>query len=159
PAAPAGRGRWPGPVAACATPGRRARGTWPRPCPAHLITAGCHGGSRAGARARVRGPWRCAVIGPMQMQLRLYPGPLLLKVAAPVTAFDAALAERVEEMLTIMYEEKGVGLAAPQVGWGERVLVMNPSGHRREENQKLAVINPRALKRWGRSRAEEGCLS
>src|SRR5262249_8833484 len=73
--------------------------------------------------------------------------------------FDAALAARVEELFTIMYEEKGVGLAGPQVGWGDRVLVMNPSGHRREEDQKLAVINPRVLKRWGKSRAEEGCLS
>src|SRR5262245_18066958 len=95
----------------------------------------------------------------MQMQLRLYPDPALLKVATPVTAFDQALAERVAEMFTVMYEEKGVGLAAPQVGWGERVLVMNPSGHRWDEAQALAVINPRVLKRWGKSRAEEGCLS
>ncbi len=95
----------------------------------------------------------------MQMQLRLYPDPALLKVASPVTVFDQALAERVAEMFTIMYEEKGVGLAGPQVGWSERVLVMNPSGHRRDEAQALAVLNPRVLKRWGKARAEEGCLS
>jgi len=95
----------------------------------------------------------------MQMQLRLYPDPELLKTAAPVTVFDAELAARVAEMFTIMYEEKGVGLAAPQVGWGGRVLVLNPSGQRKDEAQALAVVNPRILKRWGKQRAEEGCLS
>jgi len=95
----------------------------------------------------------------MQMQLRLYPDPELLKAAAPVTAFDAELAARVAEMFTIMYEEKGVGLAAPQVGWGGRVLVLNPSGQRKDEAQALTVVNPRILKRWGKQRAEEGCLS
>jgi peptide deformylase len=97
--------------------------------------------------------------GSMQLQLRRYPDPELLKVAAPVTSFDAALAARVEEMFTVMYEEHGVGLAAPQVGWGERVLVMNPTGARKDESEARVAINPRVLKRWGRSRAEEGCLS
>ena len=95
----------------------------------------------------------------MDMQLRLYPDPELLKKAAPVTSFDQELAERVAEMFTVMYEERGVGLAAPQVGWSARVLVMNPSGSRRDDSQALALVNPRILKRWGRSRAEEGCLS
>jgi peptide deformylase len=95
----------------------------------------------------------------MQMQLRLYPDPELLKAAAPVTAFDAELAARAAEMFTIMYEEKGVGLAAPQVGWSARLLIMNPSGARRDEEQALVVVNPRILRRWGKARAEEGCLS
>ena len=93
------------------------------------------------------------------MQLRLYPDPELLKTTSPVTAFGPELAARVAEMFTIMYEEKGVGLAGPQVGWPARVLVLNPSGQRRDEAQSLAVINPRILKRWGRQRSEEGCLS
>jgi peptide deformylase len=95
----------------------------------------------------------------MQLQLRRYPDPELLKVAAPVTAFDAALAAHVEEMFTVMYEEHGVGLAAPQVGWGARVLVMNPSGARKEAAGALAVVNQRVIRRWGKARAEEGCLS
>ncbi|MHC5209442.1 MAG: peptide deformylase [Planctomycetota bacterium] len=95
----------------------------------------------------------------MQLQLRRYPDPELLKVATPVTAFDDALAAHVEEMFTLMYEEHGVGLAAPQVGWSARVLVMNPSGARKDDAGALAVINPRILKRWGKARAEEGCLS
>lgn len=95
----------------------------------------------------------------MPLTLRLYPDPVLLRAAAPVTAFDAELAARVAEMFTVMYEEKGVGLAAPQVGWDARVLVLNPSGDRADESGARVVINPRVLKRWGRSAAEEGCLS
>ncbi len=95
----------------------------------------------------------------MELTLRLYPHPTLLKVAPPVTAFDQELADRVARMFEIMYEEHGVGLAAPQVGWSSRVLVLNPSGHKRDAAQELAVINPRIVKRWGKSRAEEGCLS
>jgi len=95
----------------------------------------------------------------MPLQLHLYPDPVLLRAAAPVTAFDPALAARVAEMFTVMYEEKGVGLAAPQVGWDARLLVLNPSGARSDESGALAVLNPRIVKKWGKSRAEEGCLS
>lgn len=95
----------------------------------------------------------------MPLTLRLYPDPVLLRAAAPVTAFDAELAARVAEMFTVMYEEQGVGLAAPQVGWDARVLVLNPSGDRADESGARVVINPRVLKRWGRGAAEEGCLS
>ncbi len=95
----------------------------------------------------------------MSLQLHFYPDPVLLRAAAPVTVFDAAVAARVAEMFTVMYEEKGVGLAAPQVGWDARLLVLNPAGERVDESGALAVVNPRVLKKWGRSRAEEGCLS
>ena len=95
----------------------------------------------------------------MSMNLRFWPDPVLLRAAPPVTVFDAALAARVAEMFTVMYEEKGVGLAAPQVGWDARLLVLNPAGERKDETGALAVLNPRVLKRWGKSRAEEGCLS
>jgi peptide deformylase len=95
----------------------------------------------------------------MSMNLRFWPDPVLLRAAPPVTAFDAALAERIAEMFTVMYEEKGVGLAAPQVGWDTRLLVLNPTGERKDEAGAMAVLNPRILKRWGRAKAEEGCLS
>jgi peptide deformylase len=95
----------------------------------------------------------------MELQLRLYPDPVLLRVAEPVTAFDQALADKVARMFELMYEEQGVGLAAPQVGWSGRVLVLNPSGHKRDAAQELALVNPRIVKRWGKERAEEGCLS
>ena len=65
----------------------------------------------------------------------------------------------IDDLFETMHEYQGVGLAAPQVGWGGRVLVLNPSGQRKDEAQALTVVNPRILKRWGKQRAEEGCLS
>ena len=55
----------------------------------------------------------------MQLQLRRYPDPELLKVATPVTVFDEGLAAHVEEMFTLMYEERGVGLGDARDGVGD----------------------------------------
>ncbi|MGQ0553257.1 MAG: peptide deformylase [Planctomycetota bacterium] len=96
---------------------------------------------------------------PLQLSLRLYPDPVLLKPAQPVVDFDATLAERAEQMFGIMYAEHGVGLAAPQAGWGARVLVLNPSGDAKDAEEALTLVNPRLIKRWGKATAEEGCLS
>ena len=95
----------------------------------------------------------------MQMELRLYPDPVLLKTAAPVTVFDDELRERVAEMHRIMYAEGGVGLAAPQVGWSAQVLVLNPSGDKDQTDEALVVINPKVVKRWRKATDQEGCLS
>ncbi len=95
----------------------------------------------------------------MQMELRLYPDPVLQRPADPITDFDDALRERVAEMYRIMYEEGGVGLAAPQVGWSAQVLVINPAADKDDSSRALTVINPRLLKKWGKTTDQEGCLS
>lgn len=92
------------------------------------------------------------------MQLVIYPDPFLKKRAAPVETIDAELRGRVAEMLQTMYEEHGVGLAAPQVGWGVRLFVMNPQGVEEPEAARV-FINPRILDREGSAVDEEGCLS
>jgi peptide deformylase len=93
------------------------------------------------------------------MKLRTYPDPILLKRSAPVEAFDDEFRQKIAEMWDIMYEEGGVGLAAAQVGWSVRVLLLNPSGTRDDTTEERVVINPKVLKSWGRSKSEEGCLS
>lgn len=95
----------------------------------------------------------------MELLLRTWPDPALTARAAPVEAFDAELAARVERMFEVMYASEGVGLAAPQVGWSARLLVLNPSGSREDRSGELVVVNPRVVKHWGRSVAQEGCLS
>ncbi len=97
----------------------------------------------------------------MELRLHLYPDPVLLRTASPVAddAFDDDLRERVQAMFEIMYSEKGVGLAGPQVGWDKQVLVMNPAGSREDETGARVVINPRVLKKWGKQVEQEGCLS
>jgi len=96
---------------------------------------------------------------PAEFRLRTWPDPVLLKTAAPVEVFDDALSERIARMWEIMYAEKGVGLAAPQVGWSARVLLQNPSGEAADTTQAQVIINPRILKKWGKHVHQEGCLS
>lgn len=60
-------------------------------------------------------------------------------------------------MWPILYEEGGIGLAAPQVGWNVRLFLMNLSG--RPGGQEIVLINPVIARKNGLAVAPEGCLS
>ena len=62
-------------------------------------------------------------------------------------------------MFEIMYDFRGVGLAANQVALPIRLFVANPSGDRKEKEQEMVFINPVINKPKGTVEAEEGCLS
>ncbi len=94
----------------------------------------------------------------MALKLTLYPDPILKRRAAPVLTIDDEVRDRVREMFEILYREKGVGLAAPQVGWGVRLFIANPAGEPNPEGARV-YINPRILAAEGELREEEGCLS
>lgn len=93
------------------------------------------------------------------MDVVIYPDPRLLQKTAPVAEVTPEVLERAAEMLKAMYQDRGVGLAAPQVGWSVRLFVMNPSGDPSKSEEEIVLVNPRLLKRAGRVRGEEGCLS
>jgi len=93
----------------------------------------------------------------LELDLTLYPHPLLRKVADPVEAFDDDLRATIEAMFETMTSAQGVGLAAPQVGIKKRILVLNATG---EPADALALVNVRIVERSGpESLYEEGCLS
>lgn len=95
------------------------------------------------------------------MELVLYPDPILRKVAKPLTRVDDEVRARVAEMFEIMYANRGVGLAAPQVGWSERVFVVNVTGEPDPEFERV-YINPKiSVPPEGAEEVtdEEGCLS
>jgi peptide deformylase len=92
----------------------------------------------------------------LRMNIVTYPDPILLKKTTPVMGGDAELEATVREMFSLMYQLKGVGLAAPQVGLSVRLLVLNPTGN---PEQERVLVNPRILKRRDRIRGDEGCLS
>jgi len=97
---------------------------------------------------------------PPEFSLTLYPSPVLRKIADPVTSFDGRLSELVEGMYARMFESHGVGLAAPQVGVRQRVLVMNEEGDVEKPELNLTLINPKIVERTGdKTLLEEGCLS
>jgi peptide deformylase len=88
-----------------------------------------------------------------------YGASVLEQAADPVTHFDTAeLRELVADMWQTMYSAKGVGLAAPQIGFGKRVSVIDISAGE-DETKKLVIINPEILQSEGTQTGEEGCLS
>jgi peptide deformylase len=97
---------------------------------------------------------------PAELSLVHYPAPVLRRPAAPVTVFDQRLADFAERMFAVMEDERGVGLAAPQVGVGRRIFVTD-HGRRKdgEGSQRRVWINPRILDPTGETVYEEGCLS
>ena len=90
-------------------------------------------------------------------EVRLLGDPVLRQAAKPVAEITDATRALIADMFETMYAEDGVGLAAPQVGIGERVIVVDP---RDEEGKGFALVNPVILERSAETeRAEEGCLS
>lgn len=91
-------------------------------------------------------------------EIRKYPDPILTKVAEPVTDFGPRLKQIVEDMFLTMYEERGVGLAGPQVGISKRIYVINCDEGQPVEGE-LALINPQIVSMEGEQLGDEGCLS
>jgi peptide deformylase len=85
-----------------------------------------------------------------------YPDPRLRTRARPVERFDAALGRLIDDMFETMYAAPGIGLAATQVDFHRRLIVMDVSEDRTEP---LVFINPEILERDGSVKTEEGCLS
>ena len=86
-----------------------------------------------------------------------YPDPRLRRTAEPVDEVTPEVVERAQAMFPLMYQERGIGLAAPQVGWNARIFVVNLSGDPEDE---IVLVNPKILDEGGGTwRTEEGCLS
>src|SRR5436305_3631053 len=87
-----------------------------------------------------------------------YGNPVLEKPAAPVTEFDDDLKTLVADMFESMYEAKGVGLAAPQIGISKRLAVIDVS-FKENPREKLVLANPEIIHTEGKQTQSEGCLS
>jgi peptide deformylase len=87
-----------------------------------------------------------------------YGAPELEKVCEPVSNFDDELKELVSDMFETMYAAPGIGLAAPQIGVDQRVIVMDLTGGQ-EQGQQIVIVNPEIVHEEGLQREEEGCLS
>lgn len=79
--------------------------------------------------------------------------PILRMVCRPVEHFDEKLAELLDDMAETLYKAQGAGLAAPQVGIRRRVAVIDVG------EGLMEFINPVILKKGGKQRDVEGCLS
>ncbi|MEM7559170.1 MAG: peptide deformylase [Planctomycetota bacterium] len=95
---------------------------------------------------------------PVSLSIIHFPHPTLRYEAKPVRRVDKELRNMVAQMFDLMYEHRGVGLAATQVDLPLRMFVMNPSGQK-GEGEEWVVLNPVLTKPKGNEEAEEGCLS
>jgi peptide deformylase len=94
-----------------------------------------------------------------QMKIVHYPHPALRFPAKPVLAIDNDLRRIVAQMLELMYEHKGLGLAAPQVALPFQIFVMNLKGDPNARELERVYINPMISDKRGSVEGEEGCLS
>lgn len=93
------------------------------------------------------------------MKIVTYPHPSLRHRARALTAIDKKVQLHAAEMLALMYEAKGIGLAATQVELPYQLLVMNVTGDPDQKDQEHVFVNPVILEQKGSVEEEEGCLS
>ena len=94
------------------------------------------------------------------LKIRLLPDSVLREKSVPVTEFTPAVKNLLDDMLDTMYHAVGVGLAAPQIGILQRVIVMDVSPRESLSRQPIRMINPEIIAASAElSPYEEGCLS
>lgn len=94
------------------------------------------------------------------LEILKVPDPRLYESAIEVRVFDYELKELAQRMLDTMYESRGCGLAAPQVGVGLRLVVLNYGPMSCGQFTQRVMVNPRVTKSSVKtSVAREGCLS
>lgn len=84
------------------------------------------------------------------------PDPRLRKISSPIETFDEKLHTLIDDMFDTMYDARGVGLAAPQIGINIRLSVVDVIG---DKSQKLVLVNPEIIASEGQIEYQEGCLS
>ncbi|ABM01952.1 peptide deformylase [Psychromonas ingrahamii 37] len=90
------------------------------------------------------------------LEVLRFPDKRLRTIAKPVEQITVELKKTAENMIETMYEEEGVGLAATQVNFHRRLVVIDVSEQR---NQAMVIINPVIVEHSGEEISEEGCLS
>jgi len=92
----------------------------------------------------------------MILNILKYPDKRLRTIAKPVVNVDETIKQQVKDMFETMYEAPGIGLAATQVNFHQRIIVIDISD---QCNEPICLINPEILEESGEIQCEEGCLS
>ena len=96
----------------------------------------------------------------MKRNILLHPDPRLKKIATPVVDLSDGLRRLADDMVETMYAAPGIGLAAPQVGVLERLIVLDCTPDYSAERGLLVMFNPQIIAQSeDTSSYEEGCLS
>lgn len=97
----------------------------------------------------------------MRREVLIWPDPRLKIKSTPVVKVDASIRKIVDDMFETMYAEDGVGLAAPQLGFGQRIVVIDthPKPDPEKPQRPICLINPQLIGGAGSTLWNEGCLS
>ncbi len=95
----------------------------------------------------------------MKKKILIIPDPILRKKSDRVTSIDKSIKQLMNDMLQIMYDAPGIGLAAIQIGIPKRVVVMDLSKNEEKKNPMFFVNPEITWKSDAKSSYEEGCLS
>ncbi len=93
------------------------------------------------------------------MRIVKYPHPTLRHTSKPLRRVDGGLKKLVRQMFDLMYEHKGIGLAANQVDLPYRLFVINLQAEPDARDEEFVFINPVITQRKGSAEDQEGCLS
>ncbi|HEU5118912.1 MAG TPA: peptide deformylase [Isosphaeraceae bacterium] len=93
------------------------------------------------------------------LRIVTYPHPALRYQSIPVQQIDDQLRSQVREMFDLMYEHRGIGLAANQVALPYQFFVLNLTADPDQPDQEQVFLNPEIVKRHSGLEEEEGCLS
>ena len=91
-------------------------------------------------------------------EIRIVGDPILTRKAEPVEKVDEEIVRLARDMVETVHAAPGVGLAAPQVGVGKRLIVVDLSVGA-DKDQLLVLANPEIVSKEGEDVCEEGCLS
>ena len=92
----------------------------------------------------------------MILNILKYPDKRLRTIAKPVISVDETIQQQVKNMFETMYDAPGIGLAATQVNFHQRIIVIDISD---QCNEPICFINPKIIEKSGEIECEEGCLS
>ena len=92
----------------------------------------------------------------MILDILKYPDKRLRTIAKPVVSVDETIRQHVKDMFETMYEAPGIGLAATQVNFHQRIIGIDISD---QCNEPICLINPEIIEKSGEIQWEEGCLS
>jgi peptide deformylase len=92
----------------------------------------------------------------MILEILKYPDKRLRTVAKAVENVNSEIKKQVKDMFETMYDAPGIGLAATQVNFHQRLIVVDVS---EECNEPICLINPVIIEKNGEIEWEEGCLS
>ena len=94
-----------------------------------------------------------------QLEIKLYGCQILHQKAEPVSQMTPEISALIDNMIYTMYEVRGCGLAAPQVGVPLRIFVCDADYSQEQGRDPMVFVNPEFIEFEGETTYEEGCLS